>query len=173
MVPKTGGALKRGWLLWLSKLSPPLSSVAPTHCHLGRSLGLGRNRIWVRNTMLSSVAASRCKTHCALWPPGSLVTQRTQKKKGKKERKTKKNKKTKRGNGVTWPSGYRHCGRNSNPKTTGFDPLVGQGEAEKAFMSHRVNSCSCLTPPPNSCVLRHAPNVLRTLKLPHPSVVKE
>ena len=56
---------------------------------------------------------------------------------------------------------------------SGFDPLAGQGEGESLII---VQTCLCLNPPPpplpHACV-RHAPEFVRTLKIPYQSVVKE
>ena len=55
-------------------------------------------------------------------------------------------------------------------KDPGFHPLVEAG-SRTVFLSLRVNSCAdlyvCLTPPSPRSSVRHAPKVVRTLKIPY------
>ena len=66
--------------------------------------------------------------------------------------------------------------RNSNPKTLGSIPWWGRMRniIFRPSESTLVQTCVCLTPTPFPlpCV-RHAPKLVRMLKIPHPSVVKE
>ena len=54
----------------------------------------------------------------------------------------------------------------------GFDPLVGQRKGQ-FLLPLRVNSCADLFVSDLPSCVRHALKLLRTLKIPYPSVVKE
>ena len=55
--------------------------------------------------------------------------------------------------------------RNSNPKTLGFDPLLGQGEKQSFCPSE--STCADLFVSDHPSCVRHAPTFVR----PYPSVI--
>ena len=59
---------------------------------------------------------------------------------------------------------------NSKPEDLGFEPLVGQGEGQ-FFLSPRVKTLADLFVSDLLSYVRHAPNLVRMLKIPYPSVV--
>ena len=60
--------------------------------------------------------------------------------------------------------------KSENP---GFDPLVERGEGQWVFLSLRFISCADLFVPDHLSCVRLAPKLVRTFKIPYPSVVKE